>query len=406
MTRLWRRLIQAVLWLNCLGISIGFAQIDPVKRDLIQFGYNAALEGHSPLAAYAFYYHNQPGFLDTNLTLRIALAPTYVDSELGIREILGQNTDLGIGLAGGGFADTYNEIQQGTFLPSQSFDGFGAEANLSLYHLFNPGQMIPLNGMLRGIIHYSTYSPGDQTAPNFEVPQDMATFKVRSGLRFGGREPTLFPALAMELSIWYQGEFRTQSDTYGFNDRSIKAQSHLFWAEAFLAYTLPKINHSFYVNVTAGTSIDADRLSAYRLGGFLPMVAEFPLSLPGYFYQELSAQSFVLMSGNYIFPLTKNHRWNLSATAATAVVDYLPGLAQPGNWNSGVGGGVFYTSPTWRVMVGYGYGFDAIRSSGRGAQNIGFLLQFDLSPAKEAFSQPGPPGHWRGLQHLFDVFGS
>ncbi len=403
MIRCWRLAVVVVTW---FGLSVGFAQIDPVQRDLIQFGYNAALEGHAPLSAYAFYYHNQPDFLGTNLALRLAIAPTYLDSEVGFRNVLGANTDLGIGVAGGGFADSYNEIRGGTYLQSESFDGYSGELNASLYHLFNPGQLIPLNGLLRGIVHYSTYSPLEQTASNFKVPSDMAAFKVRTGLRWGGREPTLFPSLAMELSVWYQGEFRSEADTYGFGDRSIQPQSHLFWGEAFLAYTLPKIDHIFSVNLTAGTSIDADRLSAYRLGGFLPMVAEFPLSLPGYYYQELTAREFLLVSGNYILPLDKRRRWNLTATAATAFVDYLPGFQQPGNWNSGVSGGVFYTSPTWRVMAGYGYGFDAIRSGGRGGQSIGFLLQIDLSPAKEAFFKPEPPGHWQGLQRLFDVFGS
>src|SRR5207245_4089448 len=73
------------------------SQIDPVKRQLLQVGYNAALEGHPPQSIYAFYYQNQPGFLNTNLTLRLAIAPTYLDSELGISSALGEHTDLGIG---------------------------------------------------------------------------------------------------------------------------------------------------------------------------------------------------------------------------------------------------------------------------------------------------------------------
>ena len=148
-----------------------------------------------------------------------------------------------------------------------SFDGFGGEVNASLYHLFNPGYLIPLNGVLRGTFHYATYAPGSQTAENFRMPDPMGTFNVRTGLRWGGREPTLFPSLAMELSIWYQGEFRTRSDTYGFDDRSVNAHSHLFWGEAYLAYTLPKWHHSFNVSLTAGTSVNADRFSAYRLAG-------------------------------------------------------------------------------------------------------------------------------------------
>jgi hypothetical protein len=390
---------------GCLCVFTAHGQIDPVKRDLVQIGYDAALEGHAPLAAYAFYYRNQPEFLRTNLTLRLAVAPTYLDSEFGIRHVLDENTDLGIGVAGGGYADSYVEIDQGTYLPTESFNGYGAEASLSLYHLFNPGRMIPLNGLVRGIARYSTYARTDDTASNFQLPEDRGTFSVRTGLRWGGREPTLFPALAMELSAWYEGQFRTGAGTYGFGDRTVEAQSHLFWAEALLAYTLPELKHSFYVNVTAGTSIEADRFSAYRLGSLLPLVSEFPLSLPGYYYQEISARQFVLVGGNYVVPLDKRQRWNIAATASTAVVDYLPGLEQPGDWHSGVGGGIIYKSPSWKIMVGYGYGVDAIRSHGRGAQSVGVLLQLDLGQARETLLSSEEPSRWRGFQQLLDVLG-
>src|SRR5262245_9097643 len=114
------------------------AQIDPVERQLVQVGYNAAFEGDAPQAGYAFYYYNQPDCLQTNLTFRLALAPTYLDSEFGFVGLLGEYTDLGIGLAGGGFADNYWEIRQGQYLQSESFDGYGGEGSVSIYHLFNP----------------------------------------------------------------------------------------------------------------------------------------------------------------------------------------------------------------------------------------------------------------------------
>ena len=116
MNRYWGRIWPALL-AGCIGPFAAYSQIDPVNRELIQLGYNAALEGHPPLAAYAFYYRNQPDFLGTNMALRLAVAPTYLDSELGIRRVLSEHTDLGIGLAGGGFADTYDEIDHG-FFPS------------------------------------------------------------------------------------------------------------------------------------------------------------------------------------------------------------------------------------------------------------------------------------------------
>ena len=132
----------------------------------------------------------------------MAVAPTYIDSEVGFSHLLGEQTDLGVGVAGGGFADSYYEINNGVYHPNQSFDGHGGETSVSVYHLFNPGQLIPLNGVLRGSVHYSTYSPTDDTAKNFAVPSDGTTFSVRTGMRWGGKEPTLFPQLAMELSIW------------------------------------------------------------------------------------------------------------------------------------------------------------------------------------------------------------
>jgi len=278
--------------------------------------------------------------------------------------------------------------------------------------LFNPDQQIPLNGVLRGIVHYSTYSANDTTARGFIVPADETTFSVRTGLRWGGKEPILFPSLAMELSVWYEGQFRSTPDTYGFptnglpGDRHVNEQSHLFWATALLAYTMTNIGHSFYIKLTAGTSVDADRFSAYRLGALLPMSSEFPLSLPGYYYQEISARQFVLLGGNYIVPLDKKERWNLTVNGATAWVDYLPGLEQPGNWLSGVGGGVLYHSSNFKAMLGYAYGFDAIRTHGRGANSVGILVQFDLGHAKQELLNPSDLSRWRGWGHIVNgIFG-
>jgi hypothetical protein len=395
---------QRLLWLWLSVPLLACAQIDPAPRDLLQFGYNQAFEGHAPVAGYAFYYHNQPDFLRTNLTLRLAIAPVYVDSELGFVNGLGPNTDFGIGLAGGGFADSYNEIHGGTFYESESFEGNGAEMSASVYHRFNPAEEIPLNFILRGTAHYSDYNRNNDTAPDFVLPNNHADFNVRTGLRWGGVEPTLFPPLAMELSVWYEGHLRTDSVTYGINNTDeLQQQSHLFWMEAALAYTLPS-QHSFYIRLTAGTSVDADRFSAYRLGGFLPLVSEFPLSLPGYYYQEISARQFVLLNANYLVPLDPGKLFDLDLNASTAVVDYLPGESQPGNSLTGVGGGILYHTPSNRLklMLNYAFGIDALRASGRGASSVGVLFQIDLGRMNsEKFNQPQPlPLH--GWQRFFN----
>jgi hypothetical protein len=394
----------AVASLAILACRQAFAQIDPERRSLLQVGYNAALQGRQPFSAYAFFYHNHPDFPATNMTLRLAVAPTYLDSELGFRGALGPSTDLAIGLAGGGFADSYAEIRGGRYLKSESFIGHGGEIRGAVYHQFNPGYLIPLNAILRGTARFSTYGE-DDTHPAFIIPEDRGTYSLRTGLRWGGREPTLFPQLAMALSIWYDGQYRTGTGLYGFNDREIERFSHTFWTESSLVYTFPKSQQTFEVSLSLGTSIHADRFSAYRLGALLPLISEFPLSLPGYYYQEISARNFVLFGANYLLPLDRKQRWNLNLTAATAGVDYIEGLQQEGHWHSGVGGGLLYRSKSWRVMGGYAYGVDAIRSSGRGAHSIGFLMQLDWGEAREALFSPTSPSLWRGVQRVFGLFG-
>jgi hypothetical protein len=384
---------------------LAHGQIDPVKRELIQLGYNQPIQGKGPIAGYAFYYLNLPGFLETNLTLRFAIAPVYLDTELGIREVLGPNTDLGLGVHGGGFADSYAEIRQGDFLESESFTGHGGGISGSLYHLFNPGRQIPLSGVFRMESHYSVYDRDDDTADNFELPGDRNMWSFRTGLRWGGMEPMMNPEFSLELSAWYEAQLRTDSGGYGFNnDRKVESVSHLYWARALMSYTLTNLQHQhqFAVNITLGSSSDADRFSAYRLGGVLPLVAEFPLTLPGYYFQEISAKRFVLMGANYLLPLDSENRFALSFVAAGAVAKYLHGLEQPGSWHSGVGAGLRWRPlKTWQMSLGYAYGVDALRNGERGAHSIGFLMQFDLEAAGRGLFEPGDnPIRSRGLPRI------
>src|SRR3954466_2805763 len=175
MGRMASRVAATLLILLC-SVRCMHAQIDPTKRELIQLGYNYPLQGHAPLSAYAFYYANLPNFYQSNLTLRLAIAPVYLDSEVGLVNLLGENTDLGLGISGGGFADTYSEIRHGKYLREESFTGHGGGVSASIYHLFNPGQRVPLNGMLRAEFHQSIYARDKETAPEFVLPDDQSSF--------------------------------------------------------------------------------------------------------------------------------------------------------------------------------------------------------------------------------------
>ncbi|HKQ37089.1 MAG TPA: hypothetical protein VJ063_03360 [Verrucomicrobiae bacterium] len=380
-------------------------QIDPAKRELIQLGYNQPIQGKGPLSGYAFYYLNLPEFLETNLTLRLAVAPVYLDTELGIRQVFGPHTDIGLGLHGGGFADSYAEIRHGKFRESESFTGHGGGVSASLYHLFNPGRMIPLSGVFRVENHYSVYARDDKTADTFEVPDDRSTWNFRTGLRWGGIEPTMSPEFGLELSAWYEAQARTDSGRYGFNgDRRVEPLSHLYWARALISYTFTNWAHHLAISMTIGGTSEADRFSAYRLGGLLPLAAEFPLSLPGYYFQEISAKRFALLGANYLLPLDPESKWALSFVAAGAVTEYLEGLQQPGSWHSGVGAGIRWRpTKTWQMSVAYAYGVDALRNGDRGAHSIGFLMQWDLEAAGRGLFEPGEyPIRSRGLQRLLN----
>src|SRR5262249_23670524 len=187
-------------------------------------------------------------FPATNQDLRLVIAPTYLDGELGFKGILGANTDLGLGVFGGGYAFNYEEVRRGNYFRDESFNGHGGGARVSLYHLFNPAARVPLNGLVRATMDYRTFDSNDDTANNFALPENQPFVTLRAGFRYGGQEPLLFPRLAMELSAWYELEHRTDDGQYGFaGDRRLESISHRFYGRAQLNYTLPSSEHNIMI---------------------------------------------------------------------------------------------------------------------------------------------------------------
>ncbi len=78
------------------------------------------------------------------------------------------------------------------------------------------------------------------------------------------------------------------------------------------------------------------------MGGVLPLVSEFPLVLPGYYYQELTVTRFEHYYVAYDIPLDRSQRWKFRLEAATAHLGYLPGYEQTSDWQTGVGGGLTF----------------------------------------------------------------
>ena len=189
------------------------AQVDPEARQLLHLGFTQSLHDDGPSARYLFYYWNMPEVPSTNQVLRLIFAPTYLEGELAFRGLIGEHTDLALGLFGGGYDYQYDEVRGGHYYKDESFDGHGGGANVSLYHLFNPNATVPLNGLVRATVDYRTFDKNSDTAGNFVVPQTQPFISFRTGLRYGGLEPILLPRLGFELSAWYELEHRTVSGT-------------------------------------------------------------------------------------------------------------------------------------------------------------------------------------------------
>ena len=363
------------------------AQIDPAPRQLLELGGDASVTDSGPMGAYAFYYWNMVNVPTTNQFLRLVIAPVYVDSELGFKGLLGEYTDLGIGAFGGLYANSYQEVDGGRWYKNQSFNGNGGGASVSLYHLFNPDQHIPLNGVLRARMNYESFDTTSDTANNFVLPESQPVITYRAGLRWGGKEPMLGPVLAMEVSGWYELEQRTAPGGYGFgNDRELERVSQRFFGRAQINYTTLESKHYIVAGLQGGGTVNADRLSAYRLGGVLPYTKEFPLNIPGYYFQELSAKSFGLAYAGYTIPFGSQDQWSLIGNGSAALVDYVDGTGQAGAFNSGIGAGVGYNAPSqrWKVMSLLGYGFEARREHGQGGYSLGMAFQYNFGSLQYA----------------------
>ena len=204
---------------------------------------------------------------------------------------------------------------------------------------------------------------------------------MRLGLRAGGIEPVLAPDVAAELSAWYEARFRLDSGSYGFaDDRRVEPTVQRLWARGLFVYTLPDSGQRIALQAIGGASFHGDRLSAWRIGGVLPLEAEFPLVLPGYYEGEFSARNFILAGADYTVPLDAGLRWQLGVGAAVARIDFTPGLEEAHAWNSGMSASIGYAPMTraWKASLVYGHAFDAVRNGHRGADSVSLLMELDL----------------------------
>jgi hypothetical protein len=369
--------LTAVLW---LAAAPARAQIDDTKRLLLEGGYEDGLGNPGPNGAYAFLYLNRPGVAGPGSAWRLALAPVYLDTELGLPGLLGYRTDVGLGFSGGGYAFSRKEVVRGDQRFGESFIGNGGGPSLSFYPKIGDIGPVPLSGVVRFSAVYTDYQATSQTDANFEIPPDEWTGAARVGLRLGGQEPGLGRGPALEVSTWYEGRVRDRPGTYGYNhDRFVKREVNLYWMRFLLV--LPPDSG---VRASAGASVGGGdrlgRLTAYRLGGMLTQSAEFPLIIPGYFSQEIAAREFGHVWARYGIPVERSRRFFVNVLAAGASVTPIRGTDPGGSLHAGMSVGLEFAPPKGALHgeLTYGYAPRAVRGNHRGGEAFAITAELDF----------------------------
>lgn len=378
------------------------AQIDDAKRLFLSGGYEDAVGYPGPSAPYGFLYLNRPGAVGPGSAFRLALAPVYADAELGLPGIFGSRTDIGFGLSGGGYAFGHAQVDRGEEKPGESFIGHGGGPSVSLYPRLGDIGPAPLNGVFRVSVVYTDYQRTDFTAPNFSPPPDEWTGAARAGLRLGGVEPGRDRGRAAEASVWAESRVRDRPAAYGYNgDRFVRRNANLFWGRILVSLPAP---HGTRVSggLNAGGGGQIGRLSAYTLGGMLTQTSEFPLILPGYFGQEISARRFVHAWAHTALPVPGSDRFFVDLTAAGASVAPVRGTDPAGSVHVGLSVGLSLApkSGPLHAEFAYGYAPTALRGRHRGAQSLAFNVEYDFL-APEAVPGPLSKTRQQGLRWLF-----
>lgn len=392
----------AVLLLISSLASTARAQIDGSRRLLLEAGYEDGLANPGPSSPYAFLYLNRPGIAGPGSALRLAVAPVYVDAELGLPGSLGSRTDVGLGLSGGGYAFGHSEVNRGNERKGEAFIGHGGGPSVSLYPRIGDIGPVPVNGVVRGALSYIDYQRASSSDASFEPPPDQWAFSGRAGIRAGGIEPGLAKGRAVELSLWTESLLRAKPGTYGYNgDRSVSRAVSLLWTRLHVSLPGP-LETRVSGGIGAGTGASIGRLAAYRLGGMTTQTSEFPLILPGYFSREISAKRYVHAWAHTALPLRGSDRFFLDLTAAGASVAPVAGT-DPGPLRPvGLSAGVSFVPKDGGLsgILAYGYAPTALRGSRHGGHSFAFNVELDfLAPAEK----PAVPYKTRqqGLRWLF-----
>jgi hypothetical protein len=355
------------------------AQVDiEHRRDLIIQSSFAVYQSEQPPAVFGVFWFNENNCPWTNTALRVLFAGIYGDVELSKFLSFQPTTAIGAGVGGGAYLDSLTPYEKGERLSHQQFYGDSANARFFVNQMIPNSAEIPLNLRATYQVKGNSYRDGSGTQ-NYTLPDNYLTQVLRAEFRFGGVVPGLMAEKGGEVYLALEAAYRSGFDAFGPDGALFEEESNYQRVYGSVSYRLPLGKTLLMARATGGLGESLDVLSSYKLGGHLTGVDQLVYMIHGYYVREIFADDFGLVNLQVRVPLLPESKLTGHLYADHAVANQFdPRTGKVDEWHNffGVGAGLSFFAP-WqtRVLVNYGYGFNAIRNGDRGGHEVGLTLE-------------------------------
>ncbi len=367
-----------LLVLAALLAPVTFGQVDVAHHRTLMLQGEVAGRGSEGISGLGYFWFNENNFPWTNTALRAIIGGIYNDAELSYFLPSNPNTAVGVGFSGWAYLGGLTPYFDGTKLGSLQFYGDGVTGRLFVNQTVPTGTQLPLNLRATYSITGNSFRNAADTR-NFILPHTFAEHTFRVEARLGGIEPGLLAKRGFELYLAADTNYRNGFEAFGPTGALFPKHDNYQHILASASGRVPLGPALGTVRVASGFGWNTDELSAWRLGGNLLQMSAYTFTLHGYYTREILADDFVLANTIVSLPLYKPcnlaaHLYGDWATAKTLS----PFTGATGNWHNyfGVGAGLSFRAP-WDidVLLGYGYGINAVRHVTHGGHEISLALE-------------------------------
>ncbi len=359
-----------------LATTTVLAQVDVERRRvlMLQTG-GCVVNGEEAISGIAALWFNENNYPWTNTALRIFFAGIFLDAELSWFVGGNTNTAIGAGAGGGFFADGLTPYRHGERLTHEEFYGDSVNGRVFVNQTIPNPTPLPLNLRTTYAVAGQFYRETSSTK-NFTLPNDHLVQSVFAELRFGGIEPELAARRGAEAYLLAEANYRSGFAAFGPTGAEYEAESKYTRLFGSVALKLPLGSATMYGRLAGGLGENIDQLGAWKIGGNLVGFDSVALTLRGYYTREIFAEDFGLANVMLGQKLADWQDLTGYLHGDWAIAHTVP--PGDGDWHNYFGIGVGLGCRAWfntRVLLTYGYGFNAIRNGERGGHEISLALE-------------------------------